>query len=196
MAKRRRVGGAVVVGLGALAVWRLSTDEDRGRERPVRSVLNQVWIERMPRDTRDMVRQFVVFETERRRLGLAQAMSHWRVVADRFTWTLEGDLMTADFPQARRRVQLALRTWSCQGEAPAPFELCLEVTLGRQKLAFFSRSDWRIEPKGSVGLPGAFGVLTPEAPSEADPDDAAAGEQVISGRGEAALPHAWELSQD
>ena len=74
-----------------------------------------------------------------------------------------------------------MRSWECEGEAPEPFTLCLEVASGDRKARFYSREDWVIEPHdaGSLeaiaaDLPGIAETLPSDALGEVDeidPDD-------------------------
>ena len=52
------------------------------------------------------------------------------------------------FPQERARGQVKIETWECQGEAPAPFELCMRMTAKNGESAMlYSRHDWKVEPR-------------------------------------------------
>jgi hypothetical protein len=45
-------------------------------------------------------------------------------------------------------VNLGVKTWRCEGDAPAPFELCLQLTNPRGgTVMLYSRDDWKIRPR-------------------------------------------------
>ncbi|MGH0031865.1 MAG: hypothetical protein ACQGVC_18915 [Myxococcota bacterium] len=50
-------------------------------------------------------------------------------------------------PQDEIRTEVEVRTWKCEGEAPKPFELCLELSAKGRKVVYYSRKDWVIDPK-------------------------------------------------
>jgi hypothetical protein len=107
-------------------------------------------------------------------VGVISHGSQWRVHADVLLWRLEGDLLRTRFPQDDRRYDLKARTWECEGRAPEPFQLCLELRRGDRVLRFFSRKDWEI----GKDLPA---VLAGFVPDRAGVLRAAGGQQVGEG---------------
>ena len=172
MATRGRTARAllVVLGLGLSAWWLLHRREDRS----VKRLVNQVWIERMPRHQRDMIWGGVLNEDGKDRVGVISHGSQWRVHADVLLWRLDGDLLRTRFPQDDRRYDLKARTWECEGRAPEPFQLCLELRRGDRVLRFFSRKDWEI----GKDLPAALAGFVPD---RAGVLRAAGGQQVGDG---------------
>lgn len=153
MATGRRLRGWVLLTL-ALVVggWlghRWWDAESAGTDR----LVNQLWIERRPVNDRDLVRSLVLVQQDRRRVGVAARASRWRLRADVLLWALEGDRLRARFPQDDRRLQARVRTWACEGEAPRPFELCLELRRNDRVLRLYSRKDWVVRP-GARDQPG------------------------------------------
>lgn len=139
----------VVLALAGLVAWQ-AYDFFREKRGPD-NLVNQVWLERWPKDGRDMIGHLVAVEHDGHRVGSAGRASRWRVLSDGFVWGREGDRVRARFPQSGQRVAFQARTWSCAGEAPKQFEICLELT-GRQggktqTLRFYSRKDWVIRPR-------------------------------------------------
>ena len=108
---------------------------------------NQVWLERLPTDDRDMITHFLALDTRDGRFGLVGRSSTWRHVLEVFKWDRKGDRLMLFFPQERSRAAFKVRTWECKGEAPAPFELCLEFARGERSLTFYSRHEWVVEPQ-------------------------------------------------
>lgn len=134
----------VVLGAGAWEVWHRFFDEDAG----VRNLANQIWLDRLPRDQRDMVNAAVLIERQGRRVGVMARGSRWRSFNDGFVWRLEqNNVVRARFPQENKLYTVRVRTWACAGEAPAPFQLCLEVKRGDQTLRYYSRNDWVVRPR-------------------------------------------------
>jgi hypothetical protein len=142
-----KVLGLALVGAGAYGLWTLGhglwgDDEAAG----TRHVVNQVWIERAPEGPRDMIAHLVLLDTEEMRIGGAGKSSQWRHLIELFQWGLEGNRLSIFFPQDRVKAQVSVRSWSCKGEAPEPFELCLEISNGRRKAVFYSLEEWHIDP--------------------------------------------------
>lgn len=139
--------GLALVGAGVYGLWTmgqglLGEDETSG----TRHVVNQVWIERAPQGPRDMIGHLVLLDMPEGRFGAAGKSSQWRHVIEVFQWGLEGNRLSVFFPQDRVKAQVEVRSWSCKGEAPEPFELCLEISNGRRKAVFYSLEEWHIDP--------------------------------------------------
>lgn len=139
--------GLALVGAGAYGLWTtgaglLGDDEAAG----TRHVVNQVWIERAPRGPRDMIAHLVLIDSPELRIGGAGKSSQWRHLVELFQWGLEGHRLSVFFPQDRVKAQLQVRSWKCKGEAPEPFELCLEISNGRRATTFYSLEEWHIDP--------------------------------------------------
>jgi len=140
--------GLALAGVGAYGLWSvgqglLGDEETTG----TRHLVNQIWIERAPEGPRDQIGHLVLVDVPEGRMGAAGKSSQWRIMMELFQWGLEGNRLSVFFPQDRVKAQVNVRTWSCEGEAPEPFELCLEVSSGRRKATFYSLKEWRIDPK-------------------------------------------------
>jgi len=107
---------------------------------------NHVWLDRLPTDERDIITHLLAVESRDGRFGLVGRSSTWRHVIEVFKWHRENDRLTLFFPQERSRATFKARTWECKGEAPAPFELCLELARGDRSVVLYSRHDWIVEP--------------------------------------------------
>jgi hypothetical protein len=130
----------------AVAAWQLGPrflQKRAGTER----LVNQLWIERLPRDERDLVNFQFLLEKDDNRQGSLGRSSRWRSQTEGFLWKLEGNVLQARFPQERRQGRVRVRTWSCAGEAPRPFDWCLELKAGARSFRYYSRDNWRIRPK-------------------------------------------------
>ncbi|MEZ4453917.1 MAG: hypothetical protein R3B09_30955 [Nannocystaceae bacterium] len=148
MAKlQAKLVSVALAGACALGAWKLgsaifSSDvEGAGTE----NLVNQVWLERIPRDDRDIITHFLLLDTDDGRFGVLGHSSTWRHRIEVFKWNLEEDRLALFFPQDRNRSQLKARTWRCGGEAPKPFDLCLELSRGERSALFYSHHDWVIE---------------------------------------------------
>lgn len=137
------LAGASVYGLWSAGQALLGDDEAES----TRHVLNQVWIERIPEGPRDMIGHLVLLDIPEGRLGGAGKSSQWRHMLEMFQYGLEGRRLAVYFPQDRVKAKLNVRSWRCEGEAPEPFELCLEISNGRRSVTYYSMEEWRIEPK-------------------------------------------------
>lgn len=123
---------------------------------------NQVWIERLPTDERDMIHHLVLVEDGGDRVGAFGKSSTWRHFIEIFLWKSHGQSVTFDLPQDRRRLELGWKAWDCEGQAPRGFQLCLELTNKRGKaVTYYSRHDWRIDDASPEGLE-KFGADHPE----------------------------------
>lgn len=153
----RRTGRSLVlfVMLGAVALggWRLAASWS-AEAQSAAMLANRPWIERLPEDPRDVIGHVTFLDHPRGKFGVVGRSSQWRHALDLFGWRREGGRLNLFFPQERVRGQLAVKTWRCAGEAPEPFDLCLELRNDDHRLVLFSREDWRIEPKTGV-LEGA-----------------------------------------
>jgi hypothetical protein len=144
----------LVLAVGAGAWW-LSHREDSRTKR----LVNQIWIERLPRNERDMIWGGVLVEEGKDRIGAIVHGSQWRAHSDLLLWRLDGNLLHTRLLQDDRRFDFKARTWECAGKAPEPFELCLELERRGRVLRFFSRKEWEL---GSQDLPAVLSGFVPE----------------------------------
>jgi hypothetical protein len=166
----------VALAVGAIAAWQVgSYFIDNYRSGPDK-LINQLWVERMPANPRDMVWHFIAVEHEDHRIGALGQASNWRVHVDRFLWRQQGDQITIFTPQTRCRSTLKARTWKCAGDAPKPFELCLELTGGGKSFRYYSRNDWSVRPKGQLDddeVAFASSALQSAQPTDGDDESTA-----------------------
>jgi hypothetical protein len=129
------------------AAWWVSGDGEQGVS-GTDHLVNQVWIERVPADHRDQIAHLLMIDHPRaRRVGVAGRSSQWRHMIEVFMWRLDGSTLDLAFPQDRVRSRLQARTWDCEGDAPEPFELCLELSRGDRKVRMYSRHEWEVDPQ-------------------------------------------------
>lgn len=161
------LGLAATVGFGAyeLGLFGCGSGPDG-----VENLSNQVWIERLPQNDRDQIHHLVLVEQGRDRFGGFGRSSSWRHALEIFMWHREDNRLSLNLPQDRVRLDLEARVWSCEGEAPAPFELCLELKTQRGKTArYYSRHDWVIEDGEAPhieGLPELAPHAAPTLPAD------------------------------
>jgi hypothetical protein len=79
-----------------------------------------------------------------RRLGIYGMSSAWRTRTEGFRWSLAGDTLSVELPQDGTRTRARVRTWPCRGEAPRPFDLCLEWRSGQKTGRLYSRRAWAL----------------------------------------------------
>jgi hypothetical protein len=135
----------LLLAIAAIGAWQLV--EHLTVRSGTEKLINQLWVERMPRDAREMVWHLVALDQGGRHLGALGRSSRWRVISDGLVWRQQGDQFTFVTPQNRCRSTLKARTWKCAGEAPRPFELCLDLESGGKHYRYFSREDWAINPR-------------------------------------------------
>jgi hypothetical protein len=133
---------------------------------------NRVWIERMPRTPRDMTKKIVFIHKEGERVGAVVHSSEFRMFLDMFHWFRRDDgRVRMAFPQDQKERMPYVRAWQCKGEAPAPFELCLEAKEGDQRRLFYSMEEWVIRGANDVTARGApWNQLGGVEPDEGAPE--------------------------
>lgn len=144
---RTKLIGLALVGACSFGVWKLGSallsDETQGTKHAV----NRLWIDHVPRDDRDMITHFVIIDHRQGKFGAIGRSSQWRHMVDVFRWKLSGSKLDLFFPQDRAHGAVEIETWECEGEAPAPFELCMKMTNKQgRSWTFYSREDWEIDP--------------------------------------------------
>lgn len=105
-------------------------------------LVNHPWIERMPKDPRDSIHGLILVERGRR-LGAASHGSLFRYSLDMLGWKASGDSVELLFLQDERKESFHYRAWKCKGEAPKPFDLCLELESRGKHFKMYSRGEWR-----------------------------------------------------
>lgn len=152
-------GGLALFGLFRLGGWMLSDDADAaGTEH----LVNQAWIDHFPEDNRDMVGHLVLVDHPEGKVGVTGRSSMWRHRLEVFLWAKEVDTVYMRFPQSGARGKVQARTWKCKGEAPEPFELCLELRSGDKSLKMYSREEWIIKPQQ---VEGSLQAIAEEVPA-------------------------------
>jgi hypothetical protein len=152
------LAGAAALGLYSLGSVLFGDDVDGAG---AKHAVNQVWIERLPVDARDQISHFVLVRHPQGKIGAVGKSSQWRHHIEVFLWGLEGERLSVFLPQDQQKAQLRVRTWECAGEAPEPFELCLELSSKRGAVTMYSRKDWIIDPKN---VAGSLEDLTEDSP--------------------------------
>lgn len=131
----------------------------------MKHLANQVWIERLPENDRDMIHHLVLVQEGRDRFGAFGRSSTWRHFVEIFMWQREDNRLTLHLPQDRVRVDLTARVWDCEGEAPEPFELCLELKgQGGRSAHYYSRHEWTIDGELAPELEALIPAGAPALP--------------------------------
>ena len=153
-----------LVGAGIFGAYRLGTSlfGDDTETEATRHVVNQVWLERMPESQRDMIGHLLLVDHPEGKIGVAGKSSRWRHFVELFVWKLQGSKLSVYFPQEEGRAELKVKSWRCEGEAPKPFQLCLEVSNGRRTAHFYSRDDWKVEPHDAAASLQEIAEESPE----------------------------------
>lgn len=152
MAKTKKIIAVAVAGAAAWGLWTagsalMGDEEATGTQHAV----NQVWIERIPQGPRDMIGHLVLLDLPEGRIGAVGRSSQWRHFLEAFKYGLEGHRLSIYFPQEQVNGHFKVRTWRCEGEAPEPFELCLEISDGRRSQTMYSLEEWHIDPDDRAG---------------------------------------------
>ena len=167
--------GALAFGTYKLGSAVLCDDDSLSTQR----LANQVWIERLPKDDRDMINHMVLVEDGRERFGAFGKSSQWRHFVEIFRWAREDNRLTLLLPQDRKRLDLGVKVWDCEDEAPAPFQLCLELSTDKRKVRYYSRHDWTLDSLGEHPELATISAPTPVAEFAAD-DFVAADDLVVA----------------
>ena len=141
----------LVLGLAAATIygtWSLASSlmGDDPETDSTRYAVNHVWLERLPDNQRDMIAHLALVEHPQGKVGIAGRSSNWRHFIEAYLWKLEGQRLSLYFPQDEVRAHVTLKTYDCKGEAPHPFEICMDIQAGERKATYYSRRDWKIEP--------------------------------------------------
>ena len=146
MSKSKR--GWVVVGLIGLLGYGgyLAVDAAISTDAADDHVANQLWLAKLPENDRDLVKHMVLLDHDNGRFGVWGRSSAWLHNFEVFKWAREKDRLLFFFPQTRKKGKAKIKAWKCAGEAPKPFQLCLEITKNGKKQLYYSREDWVIEP--------------------------------------------------
>jgi hypothetical protein len=144
-----------------------------------------------------MIGHLLVLDHPRAKVGIVGKSSQWRHFIEGFKWALEGDRLLTVFPQERARAAFKAKTWNCEGDAPHPFELCLQLSRGDRKVVFYSREDWVVEPHDAAGslaelaeeYPELAGVYADVSDAEAERIDAVDPDAAVE------LDAAWLLGE-
>ncbi len=134
-----------------------------GQRNGPEKLVNQLWVERMPSGPRDLVWHLVALEREGRRVGALWHASRWHAVSDGFVWTREGDRFNIVTPQNGCRSTVSARSWKCAGEAPQPFDLCLELQGEGKRYRYYSRSEWGIRSGAPLAPDAQFAASMVQA---------------------------------
>lgn len=176
----RKILALATIGALALGTYKLGTtvlDMFADDSIEAKRLANQVWIERLPTDDRDMIHHLVLIEDGGDRFGGFGKSSQWRHFVELFRWAREDSRLTLLLPQERKRLDLGVKVWNCEGEAPAPFQLCLELSNKRKTMKYYSRHDWSIDAANPDALaalvaatPELAGVELASVPAVSDPE--------------------------
>ena len=142
---------------GAWGLWSSSSSEEVAK---ADKLPNQVWIDRVPEHDRDIITHLLMIDHPRaKNFGVIGHSSQWRHQIEVTRWRLDGNNLGLFFPQERQKTQLKARTWSCAGEAPEPFDLCLELRRGDRSVKLYSHHDWVVEPQSGADIDDQFEEL-------------------------------------
>lgn len=140
---------------------------------------NQLWVQRMPKDRKDMVNLVSFMEDSGARFGAAQRSSAYRWFGEGFSWRRDGEKLTLTFLQANRTVTLKGKAYACDRR---PFDRCLDLTWRGRTITMFSRKEWRDGADAETPL-----VVLPEEASR----DRVAGETEECAQCPEGAPDAW-----
>ena len=153
MANRR--SKMVGLGLAAATAWGAWTVGskllgDDAETEGTRFVVNQVWLERLPTNDRDMIGHLALIKHPEGRVGIAGRSSNWRHFIEAYLWKLKGNSLELFFPQDEVHGKVEVKTYDCKGSAPAPFEICMDIKARNRSVTYYSKREWKIEPRNAA----------------------------------------------
>lgn len=104
---------------------------------------DRLWMERLPQQPRELAHVLTLRKVRDHRVGFAAAGSTFRWQVDLVEWSLERDVLTLVTKQDDVVTRFDVKVRRCAGEAPKPFDLCLDLRAGGQTFHYFSREDWK-----------------------------------------------------
>lgn len=146
--QRTKLIGLALVGACTFGVYAAAGALFGDDEQATKHAVNQLWIDHVPHDDRDMIFHMVLIDHRDGQFGAFGQSSQWRHRIEVFRWQLQADTLGMYFPQDRVRGNVKVKTWDCRGDAPAPFELCMRLTNDEgRSVTLYSREDWKIQPR-------------------------------------------------
>jgi hypothetical protein len=116
-------------------------------------LLNRVWISNLPDDPRKPAYVLLFVDKAKQRLGASVTGTAYKHLTEMLSYTLEGDQLTVVHLQDNKTVKWKARTWTCKGEAPKPFDLCLELKGDVANVKLYSGIDWVIRSGDNSAIP-------------------------------------------
>ena len=148
---------AVVVFALTVAALRWGALGGEGQLEPLKrskiAVTNRVWQNRKPQNATDLTFHMVLADKAKVRAGALAEVSQWRFTLERIRFSVSGNTLVIEAPQSKARTKLKFRSWACGREAPAPFDLCLELSHRGRKMRLYSRSASRFGGLQAVDSP-------------------------------------------
>lgn len=158
--------GALFWGLNAEKPSSL-TEMSENIQRPgLELMVNRVWIDRLPRNERDMINQLLFIQQDSDRIGAVVRASVWRRFIELNRWKPNKNGVELHFPQSDRKLKVGTRAYPCKGKAPEPFELCLDITVVGQTRRLYSMKEWKIDATTPDDISPASLPITPDATVE------------------------------
>jgi hypothetical protein len=149
-----RVKKIVLVAVVIYLVWKFLSGLIGGPETAgADHLINQLWIERLPKDQRDHVHHVLLAEIRKQHFGHVGYSSAFHIDSNAVQWRIERDTLTLHYMQADKVRNYRVRTWDCGREAPKPFNICLELDGDGKRERYYSRDDWKIRDMPSDAPP-------------------------------------------
>lgn len=114
---------------------------------------NRPWVDKVAKDSRDTVVRLYLGSVARQSYGAVVHSSHYRVLAELTRFNVEGDRLTLEYPQSRKKAAFVARIYGCEGKAPAGFDLCLDLQRNGKRLTLYSKKNLRgTQSEAALGL--------------------------------------------
>lgn len=104
------------------------------------NLANRPWFSAQLSDPRQPLRSLMLIE--RGHVGARTEGSAYQFTLSVARWQLDKDRLDLVLLQDEKRMRYTARTWACKGEAPEPFDLCLELRGDAGVERFYSGIDW------------------------------------------------------
>lgn len=144
----------ILVALAIFFVASCSSSTSDAPDQQWALVQNHFYIDHLPKNDRDMVKDIAFVDHEDAgKFGVRAMTSRFRFFVDALAWKRNGNQVAYRVLQTNDDVRATFRAWRCKkGDAPGQLELCLELRQGDRTMRYFSRPDWIIENAGDADV--------------------------------------------
>jgi hypothetical protein len=142
----------VAMSMAAYAGYRVLGDDGDGRREDRRVVateslaLDRIWIEKLPRNDKEIINVFAALSEHS--IGIFDASSQWKGAFEIFRFESHGDELRIVYPQTNERETVKARARKCNEKG---MDFCLEMSGSSRGIKkYYSREGWEIDGASSL----------------------------------------------